>query len=174
MFVHNNIIEDLTNRPVVVIAPDAMTNYATLHITHNMDSDPAGVMFEWDDKNLCGINITTWRQDVGLDKQSIVANPLFASTTSLTLSANSPAVNAGVPLASVQHDFDGVATPARETYEMGSLSRSSKAGLLQAPKDPGPSRGLCSEATKRDSGLPFAAAAVARRDSPRILTAASG
>ena len=119
VFVRNNIIEDLTNRPVVVIAPHAMTNYATLHLNHNMYYNPAGVTFEWDDKNLYGINIATWQQDVGLDKQSIVTNPLFASTTSLTLSANSPAVNAGVPLASVKRDFNGIARPTSGPCDMG-------------------------------------------------------
>ena len=34
--------------PMVVIAHNAMTNYATLHINHNMYYDPAGVTFEWD------------------------------------------------------------------------------------------------------------------------------
>ena len=124
VYIRNNILYDLTNRPMEVIAPQAMTNYATLHIDHNMYYNPNGVTFEWDDKNIYGMPFATWQKTTGLDKYSIVANPLYASTSTLTLSANSPAINAGIVLPSVTHDFNGVARPTSGSYDLGAYQSS--------------------------------------------------
>ena len=132
VYIRNNIIEDSSSLPMVVIAHNAMTNYATLHINHNMYYDPAGVTFEWDDKNIYNMPFKTWQQTTGYEMNSIVANPQYTNTTPvgavmpsitgntlLSLSASSPAINAGVVLPSVQHDINGVARPSSGSYDMG-------------------------------------------------------
>ena len=132
VYIRNNIIEDSSSLPMVVIAPNAMTNYATLHINHNMYYDPAGVTFEWDDKNIYNMPFQTWQQTTGLELNSIVANPQYANVTPvgavmpaitgntlLSLSPSSPAINAGVVLPSVTHDINGVARPSTGSYDMG-------------------------------------------------------
>ncbi|MHB8252366.1 MAG: right-handed parallel beta-helix repeat-containing protein [Acidiferrobacter sp.] len=124
VYIRNNIIYNLTNRPTEVIAPKAMTDYTTLHIDHNMYYNPNGVTFEWDDKNIYGMAFATWQQTTGLDKSSIVANPLYANTSTLTVSANSPALNAGIVLPSVMHDFNGVVRPTSGSYDLGAYQSS--------------------------------------------------
>ena len=124
VYIRNNILYDLTNRPIEVIAPQAMTNYATLHIDHNMYYNPNGVTFEWDDKNIYGMPFATWQKTTGLDLYSVVANPLYANTSTLTLSANSPALNAGIILPSVTHDFNGVPRPKSGSYDLGAYQSS--------------------------------------------------
>ena len=124
VYIRNNVLYNLTNRPMEVIAPKAMTDYTTLHINHNLYFNPNGVTFEWDDKNIYGMAFTTWQQTTGLDKASIVSDPLYASTSTLTLSANSPALNAGIVLPSVTHDFNGVARPTSGSYDIGAYQSS--------------------------------------------------
>jgi hypothetical protein len=124
VYIRNNILYNLTNRPAEVIAPHAMTNYATLHIDHNMYFNPYGVTFEWDDKNIYGMSFAAWQQTTGLDKYSLVANPSYASTTTLTLNANSPALNAGIVLPEVTHDFNGVPRPTSGSYDLGAYQSS--------------------------------------------------
>ena len=119
VYVQNNVIYDLTNRPMEVIAPNAMTDYSTLHINNNLYYNPTGVTFEWDDKSIYGMPFTTWQQTTGLDQSTLVGDPLYASLTTLTLSANSPALNAGPVLPSVLHDFNGVLRPTTGSYDMG-------------------------------------------------------
>ncbi|MHB8255071.1 MAG: right-handed parallel beta-helix repeat-containing protein, partial [Acidiferrobacter sp.] len=77
VFIRNNVIEDSSSLPMVVIAPHAMTDYTTLHINHNLYYDPAGVTFEWDDKNIYNMPFNTWQQTTGLELNTIVANPLY-------------------------------------------------------------------------------------------------
>lgn len=138
VFIRNNIIEDSSSLPMVVIAHDAMTNYASLHINHNMYYDPAGVTFEWDDKNIYNMPFNTWQQTTGLELNSIVADPDYANTTPvgavmpsmtgntlLSLSAASPAINAGVVLPSVTHDINGVARPTGGSYDLGAYQSAS-------------------------------------------------
>ncbi|MHB8562613.1 MAG: right-handed parallel beta-helix repeat-containing protein [Acidiferrobacteraceae bacterium] len=124
VYIRNNVIYDLTARPMEVIAHDAMTNYSTLHIDHNIYYNPNGVTFEWDDQNIYGMDFTSWQQATGMDKYTIVANPLYANLTTLTLSANSPAINAGVPLPSVLHDFNNVPRPVSGPYDIGAYQSS--------------------------------------------------
>jgi hypothetical protein len=137
VYIRNNIIYDISSRPIVVIAPHAMTNYATLHINHNMYYDPAGVTFEWDDKNIYNMPFNTWQQTTGMELNTIVANPLYVSTApassampvltgnaTLALSAASPALNAGVILPSVMHDINGVARPTTGSYDIGAYQSS--------------------------------------------------
>ncbi|MHB1565700.1 MAG: right-handed parallel beta-helix repeat-containing protein [Acidiferrobacter sp.] len=132
VYIRDNAIYDLSSRPMVVIAPHAMTNYATLHINHNMYYDPAGVTFEWDDKNIYNMPFNTWQQTTGMEMNTIIANPLFANITAvgaimpvttgntlLSLDANSPAINAGIVLPSVAHDINGVARPTSGSYDIG-------------------------------------------------------
>lgn len=124
VYIRNNVIYDLSARPMVVIAPHAMTNYGTLHINHNMYYDPAGVTFEWDDKNIYNMPFNTWQQTTGLELNTVIANPLYVSTSTLTLSANSPAINAGIVLPSVLHDFNGVPRPTSGSYDLGAYQSS--------------------------------------------------
>ena len=109
---------------MVSIAPGAMTNNATLHINDNMYSDPAGVTFEWDDKGIYGARLEEWRQAVGLDTSSTEANPRFANVSTLTLASHSPALRAGVRLASVRHDMNGVRRPQTGPYDLGAYQSS--------------------------------------------------
>ncbi len=122
--IRNNIVQDFSTRPMILIAPGAMTNDATLHINDNMYSDPAGVTFEWDGKGIYGANLEEWRQAVGLDNSSIEANPRFANVSTLTLATHSPALHAGVRLASVRHDMTGAARPQTGPYDLGAYQSS--------------------------------------------------
>ncbi|MHB8255574.1 MAG: choice-of-anchor Q domain-containing protein, partial [Acidiferrobacter sp.] len=94
--------------------------------------DPAGVTFEWDDKNIYNMPFNTWQQTTGLELNTIVANPLYTNITPvgaimpsvtgntlLSLSANSPAINAGIVLPSVTHDINGIARPISGSYDLG-------------------------------------------------------
>lgn len=137
VYIRNNIIEDSSSLPMVAIAPNAMTNYATLHINHNMYYDPAGVTFEWDDKNIYNMPFNTWQQTTGMELNTIVSNPLYANVTPvgavmpsvtgstlLSLGAASPAINAGVVLPSVTHDINGVARPTSGSTDLGAYQSS--------------------------------------------------
>ncbi|WP_297447110.1 choice-of-anchor Q domain-containing protein [Acidiferrobacter sp.] len=79
---------------------------------------------EWDDKNIYGMPFATWQKTTGLDLYSVVANPLYANTSTLTLSANSPALNAGIILPSVTHDFNGAPRPTSGSYDLGACQSS--------------------------------------------------
>ncbi|MHB1951910.1 MAG: right-handed parallel beta-helix repeat-containing protein [Acidiferrobacteraceae bacterium] len=124
VYVRNNIIYDLTPRPMEVIAHDAMTDYSTLHIDHNLYYNPSGVTFEWDDNNIYGVDLSSWQQTTGMDAYSQIADPVYASLTLLTLTAGSPAINAGVALASVLHDFNGLPRPSAGPYDLGAYQSS--------------------------------------------------
>jgi len=132
VYVRNNVVYDSSSLPMVVIAPHAMTDYTTLHINHNMYYDTAGVTFEWDDKSIYNMAFNTWQQTTGLELNTIVADPLYANITPvgaimpsvtgntlLSVSANSPAINAGIVLPSVTHDINGIARPTSGSYDLG-------------------------------------------------------
>ncbi len=138
VYIRDNVVEDSSALPMVVIAHDAMTNYATLHINHNMYFDPHGVTFEWDDKNIYNMPFNTWQQATGLEMNTIVANPMYANVTPLgavmpsvsgntvlSLSASSPAINAGTVSPDVTHDINGLARPTVGTSDMGAYQSAS-------------------------------------------------
>ena len=119
VYIRNNLIADFSMRPMVTIAPGAMSNISTLHINHNLYWDPAAVTFEWNGRGLYGLGLAQWRQATGFDLSSLVANPHFSSTATLALKANSPAIDAGTRLASVRHDFNGARRPRTGHYDIG-------------------------------------------------------
>jgi len=124
VYIRNNIVENFSPRPMVTIAPNAMTDNATLYIGHNMYWDPAGVTFEWGDKGIYAVRLPQWQQQAGLDLSSDEANPDFANVSILTLMAHSPAVNAGIRLPSVRHDFNGLRRPRTGPYDLGAYQSS--------------------------------------------------
>ena len=126
VYVRNNIVENFSPRPMVTIAPGAMTDNATLYIDNNMYADPAGVTFGWDDKGIYRVSLTRWRQQVGLDMSSIEANPEFANVSTLMLATHSPALNAGAHLRAVRHDFNGLARPGAGPYDLGAYQSSTR------------------------------------------------
>ncbi len=118
VFVRDNIIEDFSTHPMVLIQPGAMTNDTTLHIDHNLYFNPGGATFQWDERGLYGASFAAW-QRAGFDSDSLVANPLYADEGTLTLKQGSPAQHAGVPLQAVRHDFNGVRRPTEGPVAMG-------------------------------------------------------
>ena len=138
VYIRNNVIEDSSSLPMLAIGPNAMTDYATLHINHNMYYDLAGVTFEWDDKNIYNMPFNTWQQTTGLELNTITANPLYADVTPmgavmpsingntvLSLGTASPAINAGIVLPSVTHDINGTPRPTTGSYDMGAYQSGS-------------------------------------------------
>ncbi|MDA8361244.1 MAG: hypothetical protein M0Z44_04515, partial [Gammaproteobacteria bacterium] len=122
VFVRDNIIENFSTRPMVLIQPGAMTDDTTLHIDHNMYFDPGGVTFQWDERGLYGASFAAW-QAAGFDTYSLVANPLYANQATLILKQRSPALDAGVPLAAVRHDMTGVRRPTMGPVSLGAYEK---------------------------------------------------
>ena len=74
----------------------------------------------------------TW-QGYGFDKDGVNANPLFESSSDFHLQASSPCVNSGVILASIIDDYEGVARPIGEGYDMGAYEYVNVAFDITAP-----------------------------------------
>lgn len=127
--IRNNIIYGSASRPVLKIDDSAMTDYATLHIDHNLYYVTGGnPTFTWNDYGLSGIAFSAWQAQYasrsGHTDSSIVADPLYlnistASTTPLTLQGSSQAVNHGVSSTYVTTDFMGTARPQGGAYDIG-------------------------------------------------------
>ncbi|MHB1565592.1 MAG: right-handed parallel beta-helix repeat-containing protein [Acidiferrobacter sp.] len=119
VYVKDNIVENFSARPMVLIASHAMTDYATLHIDHNMYFDTDGATFEWNGRGLYGAILGIWQSQTGFDAYSTLANPRYASTTTLTVQQASPALRAGIPLAAVRHDLNGTVRPMEGNVSVG-------------------------------------------------------
>ena len=82
--------------------------------------------------------LTDWQTATGQDATSLAADPLFVAATAATpdlhVQSGSPALGAGIPIASVSTDFAGTArsatTPTIGAYEVAAGPR--PAGLLPA------------------------------------------
>ena len=121
--IKDNIIYTSTQtaRAAISIGPKAMTDNSTLHIDGNIywsANGAAAVTFLWEDRNLFNVPIDVWRTATGMDASSIVADPQYASTTDLTLSPTSPAIDAGLP-DSVSTDYVGNKRPFGKGIDIG-------------------------------------------------------
>lgn len=82
--IHNNIVILGGTRPAVEIAPQAMSDDATLHIDHNLywsASGARGVRFSWsrglgeDKPSFYFVSLARWRHLSGQDAHSVIAAP---------------------------------------------------------------------------------------------------
>ena len=85
--IHNNIVIMGSKRPAVEIAPNAMTNDATLHIDHNLYWSTDGrraVRFSWsrglgeDKPSVYFLPLGRWQKASGQDAHSVIAPPTVA------------------------------------------------------------------------------------------------
>ncbi len=130
--IRNNIIvaSTSTNRPVVKVSTNAMTDNATLTIDNNLYWTANGansVTFTWGDMGLTDVDLATWRASVGQDASSLSGDPLYTDPAQLDLSiaANSPAVDAATTTLAANRDFNGAERPATGkdigAFELGAV-----------------------------------------------------
>lgn len=127
--IRNNIIYGSASHPVIKIDDNAMTDYTTLHIDHNLYYVAGGSpTFTWNAYGLDGVAVATWQAQYashsGHTDDSRVADPLYintstSSTTPLTVQGGSPAINNGVSTTYVTSDFMGTARPQGGAVDIG-------------------------------------------------------
>jgi hypothetical protein len=72
------IVSTQSARPIVKLAPNAMTDYRTLHIDNNRYWSPNGanaVTFTMEDRSLWTVPVGAWRDVAGQDAHSVIAAP---------------------------------------------------------------------------------------------------
>lgn len=117
--IKNNIIVG-SSRPVVKIGPNAMSDISTLHIDNNVYwNGGAPVTFLSEDHSLFNVPIDNWRAAMNKDRASIVADPKFASLTTLMLELDSPAIDAGAATDVVTMDYNHNPRPADARIDIG-------------------------------------------------------
>ncbi|MDQ7049849.1 MAG: Ig-like domain-containing protein [Enterobacterales bacterium] len=117
--IKNNIImaSTSTNRPVIKISTNALTDPATLDIDNNLYWTANGsnsVTFTWSDMGMSGVDLSTWRTNGGQDAVSLVGDPLYTNPAQLdlTVAASSPAIDAAINTLAANRDFNGAQRPA--------------------------------------------------------------
>jgi len=78
-------------------------------------------------------NTATYKTNTGNDANSIFANPLLNSDN--TLSSTSPCLNVGVSLSTVTSDFNKVARPQGNAYDIGAFESLVSTGLTTGIND---------------------------------------
>lgn len=119
--IKNNLIVMSSTNNAVMIAANALTSPGELHMDNNLywNTNGAGaVQFSWNDLNDYNIPFSQW-QGLGQDAHSVIADPMFASMSTFSLSPGSPAINAGAPLAAVTDDYYGHPRPAGQPSDIG-------------------------------------------------------
>jgi hypothetical protein len=127
--IRNNIIYGSATHPVIKIDDNAMTDYTTLHIDHNLYYVTGGnPTFTWNTYGLDGVAVAAWQAQYASHSShtddSTVTDPLYAntstsSTTPLTLQSSSPAIDNGVSTTYVTTDFAGTARPRGSAIDIG-------------------------------------------------------
>jgi len=112
IYVRNNIFYGSTD--YVVFIQDA-TAMAGVTVDYNCYYPTSGNIFEWD---WSSYTFTNYKIATSQDAHSISADPLFISTSDFHLQSGSPAINAGVTIATVTDDYDGVSR-TNNTYDIG-------------------------------------------------------
>ena len=126
--VNNNIISHSTSKYDVFIAkPNGGTisnNTSNNNLIYRASGSPqlawGGTIYS---------SLTNWRNATGLDKSSLLGNPLFSSPSSTGAGTNwavqssSPAVNKGQALSTVPVDFKQVRRPYGGIYDIGAFER---------------------------------------------------
>ncbi|TDR44005.1 uncharacterized protein DUF1565 [Tahibacter aquaticus] len=131
----NNVFYGSAARPVIKIGSNAMDDYATLEIDHNLyfvdGGNPQFIASDF----FAAVNFAQWQtrytQLSTRNDASAVADPLFIATsgsTALQLPAASPGVDSGAATALVRSDFRGAPRPLgsatdKGAYEFGSNDR---------------------------------------------------
>lgn len=117
--IKNNIIAT-RGRPVLKLGPNALADIRTLHVDNNVYwANGAAVTFLSEDHGLFGASISAWRNTIGTDANSLVADPKYASTSTLTLSLDSPAIDAGSPTNVVTVDYLHQSRPLGARIDIG-------------------------------------------------------
>lgn len=118
--IKNNIVVG-SSRPVVKIGPNAMSDISTLNIDNNLywnRGAPITFLSE-EDHGLFNVPIDNWRAAMNKDRASIVADPKFASLTTLMLELDSPAIDAGAATDIVTTDYNYNPRPAGARLDIG-------------------------------------------------------
>jgi len=122
--IKNNIIyaSTNTNRPVIKVGSNALTDSTTLDIDQNIYWSTTGassVTFLWGDRNLDNVSFAAWKAATAQDSSSIVADPLYNNLMELTISATSPARDSGINTNLVQFDYTGAIRPFNNITDIG-------------------------------------------------------
>jgi len=116
--IRNNIVKDFDSAPIYARAHAGVETISNLSLENN-------IFYQNGNRNLplySGItpsNNTT--------QNNIIANPLFVSTSNFRLQSGSPAIGAGLRIATITTDFEGSATknpPSIGAYEYSSAAPS--------------------------------------------------
>lgn len=112
--IKNNIVVS-AGRPVVKVNSDAMTDFGTIKIENNLFWAKGGaVNVDWRGSTN---SFDAWKASTGNGAGSFVADPKYTSLIKLTIAADSPAVNAGVPVSVANTSYNPYAKPkAVEDY----------------------------------------------------------
>lgn len=126
--VNNNIISHSTSKYDVFIAkPNGGTisnNTSNNNLIYRSSGAP---QLAWGGSIYT--SLTNWRNATGLDKNSLLGNPLFSSASSTGAGTNwavqssSPAVNKGQALSTVPVDFKQIKRPYGGIYDIGAFER---------------------------------------------------
>lgn len=120
VYIKNNVVYGGGSRPVVHIAVRAMENNANLFMDRNIYWTPNGApMFQWDDRSLYGLSLVNWQQQTGKDAGSKAVDPRYASLSTLTLAAGSPAIDTGEATSLVNIDYLGAKRPFGSAIDIG-------------------------------------------------------
>jgi len=117
--IKNNIIvaSTSTNRPVIKISANSMTDVATLDIDNNLYWTPNGAAsatFTWSDIGLTNVSLATWQASASQDAASSIADPLYNNPAQqdLSLATGSPAIDMALANNVVPRDFNGASRPS--------------------------------------------------------------
>jgi hypothetical protein len=130
--VENNIVSMNNSQPAVFLTSNALSGPATF--SHNLYYSSAGAAQFWDDQTGYYGGFAGWQKMIGTDSTSSVANPLLSSTG--VPAAGSPALRAGLVIASVTNDYYGHARPVDGPYDIGAIQLSITTPAIPPPAPP--------------------------------------
>lgn len=116
--IKNNIVVT-SGRPVFKVGLDAMENDATLIVEGNLYfSAGVPIKFNWEDR-LADVGFDAWKAATAKDGTSLSTDPRFADNATLTLAADSPAIDAGIDTEWVRDDYNHGPRPVGVRTDIG-------------------------------------------------------
>ena len=91
-----------------VYAQTSNTQFSTINYNdYYVNAAGSGVKLTGQIAASASVTLADWQTATGQDANSISGDPLYVSTTDLHLTAGSPCLNTGTPIAGITNDYDG-------------------------------------------------------------------